>query len=71
MDIQKLTKYFIITTFVLIAVYDVYAWIKGGTAGTISYAMIDWSYKYPIWPFAMGIICGHLFWRVRDVKRNS
>jgi hypothetical protein len=32
----------------------------------VSFIMIEWSYKLPICPFLMGIVVGHLFWRMGD-----
>ncbi len=66
--IIQITKAFTITVFVLIALYDFWAMSKGDTEASISHAMIVWSYNYPIFTFAFGVLCGHLFWRVRGTK---
>ena len=65
MGIKKMTVIFIAIAFAAIAIYDVYAIVNGGTEASISHTMIVWTYKYPIFTFLMGVVCGHLFWRVR------
>jgi hypothetical protein len=47
---------------VLLAIYDIYAAIKGGFSNTISWVVYTNSLKYPIIPFAIGVLCGHFFW---------
>jgi hypothetical protein len=51
-------------TAILIAVgiFDVFAGIYLPPGGSISYLIHDLSGRYPIVPFAAGILCGHLFW---------
>ena len=51
-----------------IIIYDVYALIYGGTDASISHLIITWSYQHPILPFTMGIVMGHLFWRMKQTK---
>lgn len=68
---KNLTSYFTIAVFIFVATYDVYAISVGGTENTISHLLITISYKYPIFPFLMGLICGHLFWRMHDTKRTK
>ena len=65
---KKLTSLFIGLIIVMIAIYDVFAIMKGGTEESISYVIILWSYEYPAFTFCMGFTMGHLFWRVRNVK---
>jgi hypothetical protein len=66
MNWKKITVIFIVTMFVSIAVYDVIAIVGGGTEASISSTMIVWSYRFPLFPFLMGLICGHLFWRLKS-----
>lgn len=63
---KKWTVIFIFVTFAAIAGYDVYTIAVGGFETSISHTMIEWSYKYPIFTFLMGVIMGHLFWRMGD-----
>lgn len=63
---KKATVLFIVLTVLVIAGWDVYAIMTGGVESSISHTMIEWSYKYPIFTFLMGVTCGHLFWRMGD-----
>lgn len=62
---------FIAITIVVIAIVDVYLITTGGTAASISYQIIEWSYKYPAFTFLMGFTMGHLFWKISDVKKKD
>lgn len=61
---------FIIITIVIIAVVDVYFILGGGTEASISYQIITWSHEYPAFTFLMGFTMGHLFWKIKDVKKQ-
>lgn len=61
---------FIAITIVVIAIVDVYLITTGGTAASISHQIITWSYEFPAFTFLMGFTMGHLFWKIRDVKKN-
>ena len=65
---QKATMYFVGLMLILVIAWDVFVLIDGGTESSISHLLIVWSYKYPIFTFASGVLCGHLFWRVRQTK---
>jgi hypothetical protein len=67
MQLQKLTAKFIVGIIALIAAFDVFVYSKGGTEATISYVIMTWSYQHPITVFVAGVVCGHLYWRIRDV----
>jgi len=41
---------------------DVYLVIRGGLPATISWFLWTNSVKYPIIPFVLGVLAGHLFW---------
>ena len=78
MDIKKKTGLFIVLFVVfsvaIVAIYDVYAMLQGGTEATISFTMYEWAYKYPIFTFSCGffpgVLVGHFFWRIRDTKKT-
>ena len=44
-----------------VIIYDVIAIEKGGTEASISAVVLRTSLKRPIVPFAVGVLCGHLF----------
>ena len=66
---KKLTMVFIGLSIVVIGLFDVYVFFRGGTEATISYTIFEWSYKYPMLPFAAGILCGHFFWQMRGTDK--
>lgn len=61
----------ILASVVIIGLVDVFLFIKGGTEATISHIILVWSYNYPIFTFAFGVLCGHFFWRTRDTKETK
>jgi len=71
MNIKKMTLFFIIACIFVIIIYDVYAIYIGGTEASISSTIIVWSYNMPLVPFAAGVLCGHLFWRMRENKDTT
>ena len=68
MNWKLFTTYFIGIVALIAIVWDVLVLVKGGTSASISHTIIVWSYKYPIFTFAAGVLCGHFFWRVRQTK---
>lgn len=67
----KITAIFIGVIVVSITIYDVFVIVKHGVDYSISTKIIAWSYEFPVFTFAMGFICGHLFWRLRDSKKTK
>jgi hypothetical protein len=65
---KKTTKMFILMVVILITIYDIVAYLEGGNEVTISGWFWEHSKRYPIIPFAWGVISGHLFW-VRTVRK--
>ena len=56
---------------VVIAAFDIYVMIYGGTGTTISHEIIVMSYKYPAFTFLVGFIAGHLFWRMPGTEDTN
>ena len=50
-------------------IYDLSALLLGGMNATISRVVIDASYDWPAIPFAVGFLCGHLFFSMRARRR--
>jgi hypothetical protein len=46
----------------LIAVTDIFLAIKYGFEGTFSWQLYMNAKRFPILPFALGVLVGHLFW---------
>lgn len=63
---KKASSIFILVMIVVIAVFDVFVIIKGGTEASISHTIYVWSHNYPAFTFLTGFTMGHLFWRLRD-----
>jgi hypothetical protein len=62
---KKITGLVLVVTIALLIIYDVIAIAKGGTEASISSVVIALSYKFPFFTFMSGVICGHLYWRMR------
>ena len=59
--LRATTDFIAIILFVIFA-YDAYAVARWGHSGTISAVLLKYAYKYPVVPFLIGLIMGHLFW---------
>jgi hypothetical protein len=64
MNYQAITGFVIISSVVLLSVYDSYAYRQGGTTATISYQVLQAGYHWPIIAVAVGALIGHFFWRL-------
>lgn len=65
---KKITILVCVFTIVALLFYDVYAIATGGTEASISSVIINFSYKMPFFTFLSGVLCGHLFWRMKPNK---
>ena len=54
------TKIIILVITVIAIVVDIILVVTDHT--TISRQMLEWSGKYPVVPFGVGFLMGHLFW---------
>ena len=68
---KKVTVIVLLVSAALLAGYDVWAILEGGTEASISHTIFVWSYKYPAFTFACGFLAGHLFWRLRDTPESK
>lgn len=66
---RNITGYFIGISIIVWIFYDLYVVIFDSKDASISQVLIDYSYQYPIGVFAIGVIMGHLFWRMPDRKK--
>lgn len=62
MNGQTITWWFVTALVLVGIVYDVWIYQTHGSASTISWTVWCAAKEYPVIPFAMGILCGHLFW---------
>ena len=56
------TVVFSVSIVALVAVYDAIAWAYASGEGTISRVLLAISYEYPLLPFTVGVVAGHIFW---------
>lgn len=65
---KSLTGKILAVLLLALLVYDVIAIQVGGTESSVSSVIITFAYNMPIFTFLSGVICGHLFWRMRTNK---
>jgi hypothetical protein len=47
---------------VAVWLFDVVAAMRGDSINTVSAALRDWSIRFPVLPFAAGVLTGHVLW---------
>ena len=70
-EAKAITAYFIILTVVTWIAYDAWVIMSKGKEASISWVMIEYSYEYPIGVFLLGLLFGHLFWRMKDPRKGN
>lgn len=68
---QAITRWFIVATLVIVLGFDAWVMFVGGTGTTISHELINWPYKYPIMGCLVGIVLGHLMWRMPSTVETA
>jgi hypothetical protein len=63
---QNITILVMCIAVVLLLAYDVFVALHAGTNATISWMIWTLSHEYPIIPFSVGFLCGHLFFTQTD-----
>lgn len=48
--------------FFLVGIYDSYLLAFGVQGVTVSSVIQGWASSYPVLPFLLGVVAGHLFW---------
>ena len=59
---RAITGAILIVCVAALIVWDVFAAAFGGPGATISELTLGTSLRHPVIPFAVGVVCGHLFW---------
>ena len=62
---MNITLIFIISTIVIIAIFDVWVIWKKGKSESISAHLIRMTKKMPLIAFLFGILTGHLLWSMK------
>jgi hypothetical protein len=63
-DYETVTKVIILLIVVIVAVWDVFLISTGNCAATFSVVLYESSKAWPIIAFALGVLCGHVFWQI-------
>jgi len=63
-----ITKIFILVITVMIIIFDIIVYVKGGAHATISHQVLEWSKEWPVLVYTAGILCGHLLWPQKVAK---
>lgn len=59
----NITRFFIVLAFVVIFLWDsVVIFFAADYRATFSFTIYTISKEHPIIPFAIGVLCGHVFW---------
>lgn len=59
---NNITEIVIFSTIIILIIYDIFILLKKGSKYTISSVLLELGKKYPIIPFFLGIVFGHIFW---------
>jgi len=59
---KRITQIVVIVAVLAIVCYDVFAYFAHGVDTTISRVVLGWSKQWPVIPFGVGVVSGHLFW---------
>lgn len=59
---MNITQFLIITLICLTLLIDVVLWKLKGFEATFSRTLYTWSTRWPMLPFLLGFVAGHIFW---------
>lgn len=59
---MNLTGEFLVLSAIVVIAFDVWTMVKRGADTTVSWTLYSVAQKYPVVPFAIGMLMGHLFW---------
>jgi len=60
----SITQMFLVIVVVLVIIYDSWIIYAYGKGASVSQVLIDYLYNYPIGGIAIGIVIGHIGWRM-------
>lgn len=58
----RYTFWLLLAIMLVMFFYDIWAYFSVETGDTISEVTLWTAWRFPIVPFAVGVVCGHLFW---------
>ena len=59
---MNITQIIVILSVLFIIIFDIIIYKMRGVESTVSRIVLYWAKEYPIIPFAVGVVIGHLFW---------
>lgn len=69
--VRRISATLIIVTIVVWIVWDIPAALMAGTYGTESAVIRDWATTHPAFGYAIGVLAGHWFWNVPEIKHPA
>ena len=64
MSYVHVTRMLIVFIILVVALWDCYVLYQGQQQATFSVVIYESSKKWPVIPFVLGFLCGHIFWQV-------
>lgn len=61
--VPSIIAIWLLANLLLVGLWDGWQLVLGNPGYTVSSVLRDWSTAYPILPFAIGLLVGHLLWR--------
>jgi hypothetical protein len=65
MQADQLTIGVAVAAGVILGIYDLWTLKRRGYATTISWTALLWARRYPVIPFLVGMVIGHVYWSVQ------
>lgn len=56
------TRIFIVAVACICVAFSAAQWVNYGSEATITYAVREAAHRWPLVPFLVGLLIGHLFW---------
>jgi len=71
MKYRPITILLLLVIVAVLIVYDIYVAVFGEPGSTISSVVYMTSSRHPWVAFLAGFLCGHLFWRMKDLPTDA
>ena len=64
MSYVHITRMLIVFIVLLVTLWDFYVIYQGQVPATFSVVIYESSKRWPVIPFVLGFLCGHIFWQI-------
>jgi len=64
MSYVHVTRMLVVFIVAVVAAWDVYVIYQGQQEATFSVVLYESSRRWPVIPFVLGFLCGHIFWQI-------